>query len=126
MSLPETAEKHESRLRSGSGMKTAMLSLATLLSRLLGLIREQLFALTLGSSAQAEAFVIAYRIPNLLRDLFAEGALSAAFIPAYSRADTESAERGFALARRMLTLLFLVLTFICGLGVVAGAPHRGR
>ena len=96
-----------------------MLSLATLLSRLLGLIREQLFALTLGSSAQAEAFVIAYRIPNLLRDLFAEGALSAAFIPAYSRADTESAERGFALARRMLTLLFLVLTFICGLGVVA-------
>ncbi|MBP9945590.1 MAG: murein biosynthesis integral membrane protein MurJ [Vicinamibacteria bacterium] len=119
MSLPETAEKHESRLRSGFGMKTAMLSLATLLSRLLGLIREQLFALTLGSSAQAEAFVIAYRIPNLLRDLFAEGALSAAFIPAYSRADTESAERGFALARRMLTLLFLVLTFICGLGVVA-------
>lgn len=119
MSLPETAEKHESHLRSGFGMKTAMLSLATLLSRLLGLIREQLFALTLGSSAQAEAFVIAYRIPNLLRDLFAEGALSAAFIPAYSRADTESAERGFALARRMLTLLFLVLTIICGLGVVA-------
>lgn len=96
-----------------------MLSLATLLSRLLGLVREQLFALTLGSSAQAEAFVIAYRIPNLLRDLFAEGALSAAFIPAYSRADTESAERGFSLARRLLTLLFLVLSVICGLGVVA-------
>jgi len=96
-----------------------MLSLATLLSRVLGLVREQLFALTLGASAQAEAFVIAYRIPNLLRDLFAEGALSAAFIPAYSRADMESADRGFALARRLLTLLFLVLTMICGLGVVA-------
>ncbi len=96
-----------------------MLSLATLLSRVLGLIREQLFALTLGASAQAEAFVIAFRIPNLLRDLFAEGALSAAFIPAYSRADAESAERGFAFARRLLTLLFLILTVICGLGVIA-------
>ncbi len=96
-----------------------MLSLATLLSRVLGLVREQLFALTLGASAQAEAFVVAFRIPNLLRDLFAEGALSAAFIPAYSRADHESAERGFALARRLLTLLFLVLTVICGLGVIA-------
>ena len=119
MSLPETPEKHEPRLRSGFGAKTVMLSLATLLSRVLGLVREQLFALTLGASAKAEAFVIAYRIPNLLRDLFAEGALSAAFIPAYSRADTENAERGFSLARRLLTLLFLVLTLVCGLGVVA-------
>ncbi len=95
-----------------------MLSLATLVSRLLGLVREQLFALTLGASAQAEAFVIAFRIPNLLRDLFAEGALSAAFIPAYSRADAESADRGFALARRLLTLLALILTVLCGLGIL--------
>ena len=95
-----------------------MLSLATLLSRLLGLVREQLFALTLGASAQAEAFVIAFRIPNLLRDLFAEGALSAAFIPAYSRADAESADRGFALARRLLTLLALILAILCGLGIL--------
>lgn len=106
-------------MRSDFGAKTALLSLATLLSRLLGLVREQLFALTLGASTQSDAFVIAFRIPNLLRDLFAEGALSAAFIPAYSRADTESAERGFALARRLLTLLCLLLTFICGLGIVA-------
>lgn len=119
MSLPETPAKHESRVRSDFGAKTALLSLATLLSRLLGLVREQLFALTLGASTQSDAFVIAFRIPNLLRDLFAEGALSAAFIPAYSRADTESADRGFALARRLLTLLFLLLTFICGLGIVA-------
>jgi len=106
-------------VRSDFGAKTALLSLATLLSRLLGLVREQLFALTLGASTQSDAFVIAFRIPNLLRDLFAEGALSAAFIPAYSRADTESPERGFALARRLLTLLFLLLTVVCGLGIVA-------
>ena len=119
MSLPETPAKHEPPRRSDFGARTALLSLATLLSRLLGLIREQLFALTLGASAQAEAFVIAFRIPNLLRDLFAEGALSAAFIPAYSRADHESAERGFTLARRLFTLLFLLLSFLCGLGIVA-------
>ena len=95
-----------------------MLSLATLLSRLLGLVREQLLALTLGTSAPAEAYLIAFRIPNLLRDLFAEGALSAAFIPAYSRADHESAERGFALVRRLLTLLAIILTFVCGLGIL--------
>ncbi len=118
MSLPETPVKNESRGRSDFAAKTAMLSLATLLSRLLGLVREQLMALTLGTSAQAEAYLIAFRIPNLLRDLFAEGALSAAFVPAYSRADTESAERGFALARRLLTLLAIVLTFICGLGIL--------
>ena len=95
-----------------------MLSLATLLSRLLGLIREQLFAVTLGASVQSDAYLIAFRIPNLLRDLFAEGALSAAFIPAYARADLESPERGFALARRVLTLLAIVLTLICALGIV--------
>lgn len=119
MSLPETPAKHEPRVRSDFAVKTAMLSLATLLSRLLGLVREQLLALTLGSSAQAEAYLIAYRIPNLLRDLFAEGALSAAFVPVYSRADHQDAERGFALARRLLTLLGVVLTFVCALGFVA-------
>jgi putative peptidoglycan lipid II flippase len=119
VSLPEDPEKHEPELRSDFAAKTAMLSLATLLSRLLGLVREQLLALTLGASAQAEAYLIAYRIPNLLRDLFAEGALSAAFMPVYSKADHESPERGFVLARRLLTLLAIVLTFTCALGLVA-------
>jgi putative peptidoglycan lipid II flippase len=106
-------------MRKGFARSTAILSAGTLISRLLGLAREQLFALTLGASAQTDAFNIAFRIPNLLRDLFAEGALSAAFIPAYSRADHESAERGFDLARRLLTLLALVLTLICALAIVA-------
>ena len=97
MSLPETPARNESRVRSDFGAKTALLSLATLLSRLLGLVRDQFFALMLGASLQADAYNIAFRIPNLLRDLFAEGALSAAFIPAYSRADHESADRGFDL-----------------------------
>ena len=118
MSLPETPARHESRVRSDFGAKTALLSLATLSSRLLGLVREQLFGATLGAGVQSDAFLIAFRIPNLLRDLFAEGALSAAFIPAYARADTESAERGFALARRLFTLLALVLSIVCALGIL--------
>ena len=120
MSLPETSTKHEPPPggRSDFTAKTALLSFATLISRLLGLVREQLLALTLGASPQAEAYFVGFRIPNLLRDLFAEGALSAAFIPAYSKADHQSAERGFEVARRLLTLLALVLTAICCLAIV--------
>ena len=120
MSLPETPAKHEGhgRVPSDFTAKTVLLSAGTLLSRLLGLIREQLLGFTLGAGPQAEAYLIAFRIPNLLRDLFAEGALSAAFIPAYSRADHESAQRGFDLARRLLTLLAIVLTMVCSLGIL--------
>lgn len=120
MSLPETPANHEGRgqVRSDFTAKTILLSAGTLFSRLLGLIREQLLGFTLGAGPQAEAYLIAFRIPNLLRDLFAEGALSAAFIPAYSRADHESAQRGFDLARRLLTLLAIVLTMVCSLGIL--------
>ena len=58
-------------------------SALTMLSRLLGLAREQIFAITLGAGVASDAFLAAFRIPNLLRDLFAEGALSTAFVPTY-------------------------------------------
>ncbi len=60
-------------------------SLATTGSRILGLVREQVFAYLFGAGLATDAFVAAFRIPNLLRDLFAEGALSAAFVPAFSK-----------------------------------------
>jgi putative peptidoglycan lipid II flippase len=60
-----------------------LISIATMLSRLLGLVREQLFAALFGASAFADAFNVAFRIPNLLRDLFAEGALAQAFVPTF-------------------------------------------
>src|SRR5262245_52446556 len=59
------------------------LSALTRLWRVLGLVREQVFAVTLGAGAYSDAFLAAFRIPNLLRDLFAEGALSSAFQPTY-------------------------------------------
>src|SRR5437660_1497226 len=74
-------ERHRSLFRAAG-----LISAFTMLSRLLGLVREQVFAALLGAGFYADAFQVAFRIPNLLRDLFAEGALSAAFVPTYARA----------------------------------------
>ncbi|MEP6655537.1 MAG: lipid II flippase MurJ, partial [Myxococcales bacterium] len=82
----------------------------TMLSRLLGLVREQIFAVTLGAGAYSDAFLAAFRIPNLLRDLFAEGALSTAFVPTYVRTlKKEGRPAAYALANRVLTTLTLYL-----------------
>ena len=58
---------------------------ATLTSRLLGLVRDQVLAYLFGAGNAMDAFNVAYRIPNLMRDLFAEGAMSAAFVPTFTR-----------------------------------------
>jgi len=100
------------RLASGARRVSAL----TMLSRLLGLVREQVFALTLGAGAASDAFLAAFRIPNLLRDLFAEGALSTAFVPTYvATLRGKSRAEAYALANRVMTTLTLYL------GVVAGA-----
>ena len=54
-------------------------------SRVLGLVREQILAALFGASNTMDAYVVAFRVPSLLRDLFAEGAMSAAFVPTFSR-----------------------------------------
>jgi putative peptidoglycan lipid II flippase len=59
-------------------------SVAVMASRLLGLVREQVFAGFFGAGYAFDAFVVAFRIPNLLRDLFAEGALSSAFVTVFT------------------------------------------
>ena len=61
------------------------MGLATFCSRILGLVRELLLASYFGASGMTDAFFVAYRIPNLLRDLFAEGAFSAAFVPVFTQ-----------------------------------------
>src|ERR1700761_3283116 len=62
-----------------------IVGLAVLCSRILGLARDQIFAALFGGGLLMDAFTIAFRIPNLLRDLFAEGALSTAFVTVFSR-----------------------------------------
>jgi putative peptidoglycan lipid II flippase len=107
-----------------SMMKAAgIISAFTLLSRVLGLVREQVFAALLGAGFYADAFNTAFRIPNLLRDLFAEGALSAAFVPTYARALAEGGKpRAHQLASRLVTLLAVVLGGLVVAGLVFAGP----
>lgn len=95
-------------------------SLLTLASRITGLVRELLMAATFGASAWTDAFNVAFRIPNLLRRLFAEGAFSQAFVPilAESRA-RQGDEATRALVDAVATVLVGVLLLTCALGVVA-------
>ncbi|MFZ9001775.1 MAG: murein biosynthesis integral membrane protein MurJ [Bacteriovoracaceae bacterium] len=87
------------------------MALATFSSRILGLVRELSMAAIFGASGYTDAFLVAYRIPNLLRDLFAEGAFSSAFVPVFS----EEKIRGENYSRSLLWSLFLVLLLITGI-----------
>lgn len=94
----------------------------TLLSRVTGLLRDIIIARTFGASALTDAFWVAFRIPNLLRRLFAEGAFSQAFVPILSQIkNNESATRTQQVIDRVAVLLFLTLTLITLVGIV-GAP----
>ena len=66
---------------------------ATFLSRVLGLVREQVMAVLFGAGFATDAFNVAFRIPNLLRDLFAEGAMSSAFVPTFTEYQQSAAPR---------------------------------
>lgn len=92
-------------------------------SRLLGLIRDQVQAYLFGTSLAAEAFVLATRIPTLLRDLFAEGAMSAAFVPTFTRTLTSHGrEAAFRLGAMVVNGLLLVTGVLVVLGVLFAGP----
>lgn len=93
------------------------MGVATLMSRILGLVREQVFAFLFGASDAADAFNIAFRIPNLLRDLFAEGAMSAAFVPNFTKALVKSKRQAFDLLFAVLCILLLGLSALSILGI---------
>jgi putative peptidoglycan lipid II flippase len=98
-------------------------SALTMLSRLLGLVREQIFALTLGAGANSDAFLAAFRIPNLLRDLFAEGALSTAFVPTYvATLRNQSRSAAYALANRVMSTLTIYLGLTAGVAMLFPEP----
>ena len=91
---------------------TYIFSFFTLLSRVLGYLRDILIAIFLGTSIYADAFFVAFRLPNTFRRLFAEGTFNAAFIPSYTAAKVEDKEKGKRFANEVLSLLVLVLSFI--------------
>ena len=87
-------------------------SFFTLISRVLGYVRDILIAIFLGASIFADAFFVAFRLPNTFRRLFAEGTFNAAFIPSYTSAKIEDKKKGKKFADDVLNFLFLVLLFI--------------
>jgi putative peptidoglycan lipid II flippase len=96
-----------------------IIGLAVLCSRLLGLARELIFAALFGGGRAMDAFTVAFRIPNLLRDLFAEGALSTAFVTTFTKTIARGGDRAaWQLANKVATMTALVLGAICIAGMI--------
>ena len=91
---------------------TTVFSFYTMLSRVLGYFRDILIAVFLGTSIYADAFFVAFRLPNTFRRLFAEGTFNAAFIPSYTTEKIKSKKKGKRFADEVLTLLILGLLTI--------------
>ena len=96
-----------------------IIGLAVMCSRVLGLVREQIFAALFGGGMAMDAFTAAFRIPNLLRDLFAEGALSMAFVTTFSKTIARGGDQdAWRLANKVATMTALVLGVLCVVGMV--------
>src|SRR5712691_7494811 len=98
---------------------TGVVGIAILCSRVLGLIREQVIAALFGAGKNLDAFLMAFRLPNMLRDLFAEGALSTAFITTFSKKiATEGDESAWRLANKVATLTAIFMSVITLDGII--------
>lgn len=96
-----------------------LIGIAVMCSRVLGLVREIVFAALFGGGVIMDAFTIAFRTPNLLRDLFAEGALSTAFVTTFSRTSATDGDRAaWKLANKVGTLALVFMSVITVLGIV--------
>ena len=101
----------------------AVVAGATLVSRILGFVRDVIVAFALGAGLFADAFFVAFRIPNLLRRLFGEGSLTMAFIPVYSRVmEEEGEEAAQAMARSAMIWLAVILCSITILAEILARP----
>ena len=96
----------------------SLFSFFTLISRILGYLRDILIAIFLGASIFADAFFVAFRLPNTFRRLFAEGTFNAAFIPSYTSAKIENKKKGKNFADKVLSLLLLILLFLVTLAEI--------
>lgn len=97
-----------------------LIGVATFSSRLLGFIRDMVLARLFGATAAADAFFVAYRIPNLLRELFAEGSMSAAFVPVFTEYTTlRTKQDAWELASAVFTTLLTILTLVTVVGILA-------
>lgn len=97
----------------------AIMGIATFLSRIAGLVREQTFAYLFGAGKWTDAFNVAFKIPNLLRDLFAEGAMSSAFVPTFnSILQKDGEEKAFRLTNLTFCAILIVVGSLTAIGMV--------
>ena len=109
---PATKQKSVAR-------SAGIVSIAVMFSRVFGLVREMIFARYFGAGFLYDAYVVAFRIPNVLRDLFAEGALSAAFVKVFTDVQIKQGEQAaWRLASLVLNALAVVMSVICIVGMI--------
>src|SRR5918995_609373 len=115
--MQDTERADRERARPEVARNAGIVSLAVMASRVLGLVRDQVFAVFFGAGFHYDAFLTAFRIPNLLRDLFAEGALSAAFVTTFTQVlETKGKKEAIRLSNRVATLIILVIAAISLIG----------
>lgn len=112
--------------QSSVARSAGIVSIAVMFSRVLGLIREVIFAHFFGAGFLYDAYVVAFRIPNVLRDLFAEGALSVAFVKVFTDYQINKGEKeAWRLASLVLNLLAVVMSLICIVGIIFSKQFVG-
>jgi putative peptidoglycan lipid II flippase len=112
--------------RQSATKNAGIVSLAVMVSRVLGLLRDLCFAALFGAGKNMDAFFVAFRAPNLLRDLFAEGALSTAFVTTFSRKiATEGDQSAWRLAGKMATLTTVFMSIVTIAGILFADPLIG-
>src|SRR6202795_1580072 len=117
-SLPAAAVAPDDRTEKLNTKAAGIIGIAVMCSRLLGLAREEIFAALFGGGGAMDAFTAAFRIPNLLRDLFAEGALSTAFVTTFSKTIARGGDdAAWHLANKVATLMAVVIRVFCAAGM---------
>src|SRR4051812_2668962 len=116
ISTTESTGRHLTRTATLAGV-------AVLTSRILGLVRETVLAALFGAGNDMDAYLVAFRIPNLTRDLFAEGAMSSAFVPTFTRHLTRfGKDAAWRLGNNVMTSLTIVTAVVAAAGMVFAGP----
>ena len=119
-SVAAKEEKKPEKAARSVARSAGIVSIAVMGSRVLGLVREQVFAAVFGAGYLFDSYLVAFRIPNLLRDLFAEGALSVAFVKTFTDYQVKrSEEEAWQLASLVLNALVVILSAISLIGILA-------
>lgn len=119
LSEPETHSEKPLTRQTSVAKSAGIVSIAVMFSRVLGLLREIIFARFFGAGFLYDAYLVAFRIPNVLRDLFAEGALSAAFVKVFTDYQINKSEaEAWKLASLVLNALAVVLSVITIIGIL--------